>query len=483
MFKKWLMAALAPGVAAAFVTMVVACRDSDLDREPEPGLGRIDWPLAAIAPDPSSTVTVDFSVTRERNPSRVGFLHSIDEESPPDELIRPLRPGLIRAADATQVFQGGTPPLARSLDLAEVYNLVLSDAWGYPPGWVPPYDDLNGWRTLVRTTIERQDLAAAARAQPERILFEPWNEPDVPIFWDGTEEQFFDVFVAAEQVIREVYPNSLIAGPSIGFYNVEWIRRFLDRCLQQEVRLDALTFHAFQNDVISLGDDLAEVRREFLENPRYAPLGIRGIVVNEFAFITHDLLPGENLGFLYHLEEGGVLRGARACWGEACFNDSLDGLLTPETKEPRAVWWVFRAYAAGVDSRVASALTDPQIVAIASREGLEADAAQVLIGHIGVLVERPPTEITVMLRGLDSLPGASDDNCVELAASRIPNAGESPVGEPDPAFRLRPRSDSGQIRVTLPSPLPEHEVLILTVRRASCADSHRRSSEEGRSQT
>ncbi len=476
MFAKCLRTALAPAAAAAFVTMVVACGDSEPVPEPEPGLGSIDWPLASI-------VTVDFSVTRDGNPTRVGFLHSINETAPPDEVIRPLRPGLIRAADSTQTFQGGTPPLARSLDLAEVYNLVLSDSWGYPPNWVPPYEDLDGWRNLVRATIEREDLVAVTRAEPERVLFEPWNEPDVPIFWAGTEEQFFEVFHAAEQVIRDVYPDALIAGPSIGFYNVEYIRTFLDLCLENGVRLDVLAFHAFQSDVVSLGDDIAEVRREFLENPRYAPLGIRGIVVNEYAFITHDLLPGENLGFLYLLEEGGVLRGARACWGDNCFNASLDGLLTPETKEPRAVWWVFRAYAAGVDSRVASALIDPQIVAISSREGLDADAAQVLIGHIGVLVERPPTEITVTLRGLDSLPGASDDNCVDLVASRIPNAGASPVGEPDPAFRLRPRSDSGQIRVTLPSLVAEHEVLILTVRRSNCADGLLRSSEEGHSQT
>lgn len=475
------MTALTPAVAAAFVTMVVACGDSERDPEPAPGLGSIDWPLASIAPDPSSIVTVDFSVTRDGNPSRVGFLHSINDTAPPDEVIRPLRPGLIRAADSTRTFQGGTTPLARSLDLAEVYNLVLSDSWGYPPNWVPPYEDLDGWRNLVRTTIEREDLVAAARAEPERVLFEPWNEPDVPIFWAGTEEQFFEVFHAAEQVIRDVYPDAVIAGPSIGFYNVEYIRTFLDLCLENGVRLDVLAFHAFQNDVVSLGDDIAEVRREFLENPRYSPLGIRGIVVNEYAFITHDLLPGENLGFLYLLEEGGVLRGARACWGDNCFNASLDGLLTPETKEPRAVWWAYRAYAAGVDSRVVSALTDRQIVAIASGEGLEAGAAQVLIGHIGVLVERPPTEITLTLRGLDALPG--DDSCVELDVSRIPNAGEDPLTGPEPPYQLRREIESGQIRVTLPSPLPEHEVLILAVRRANCADGLLRSSEEWRSQT
>ncbi len=460
---------LAGALTAALVAMVAACGDSDSSSEPAPGLGTIDWPLATIAADPTSTVTVDFSVVRDGNPSRFGILHSIDEDTPSDELIRPLRPGLIRAADDTQVFQGGTPPLARALDLAEVYNLVLSDAWGYPPGWTPPYEDLDGWRSLVRTTIEREDLAAAARSEPERVLFEPWNEPDFPIFWEGTDEQFFEVFLAAERVIREVYPNALVAGPSYAIYNFERISSFLDFCLQQDVRIDVLTFHAFHADVISLGDNLAELRREILDNPRYAPLSIRGIVVNEFAFITHDLLPAENLGFLYYLEEGGVLRGARACWNDNCFNESLDGILTP-TQQPRAVWWAFRAYAAGVDSRVASAITDPRIVAIASRKGLDAEAAQVLIGHIGVQIDRPPADVTVTLRGVESLPGPSDANCVELVGSHIPNAGESPVDQPAPAFRLYAQSESGDVRVILQSPVDEHEVVVLSLQRTDCID-------------
>ena len=140
------------------------------------------------------------------------------------------------------------------------------------------------------------------------------------------------------------------------------------------------------------------------------------------------------------------------------------------------MWWVFRAYAAGTDSRVVSALTDPRIVAIASRTGLEPDAAQVMIGHIGVTVDRQPADITVTLRGLDALPGADGDGCLDLVARRIPDTRESPAAEPEVAFQLRPQLDSNQVRATLPSPLAEHEVLILAVRKASCAEGLRPSS-------
>ena len=80
-----------------------------------PGLGSIDWPLATIEPEASSTVTVDFSVTRAGNLSRFGLLHSLDAQSPPDAVIQPLRPGLIRAGRLHPGLPGRhatAPPIA-----------------------------------------------------------------------------------------------------------------------------------------------------------------------------------------------------------------------------------------------------------------------------------------------------------------------------------------------------------------------------------
>lgn len=217
--------------------------------------------------------------------------------------------------------------------------------------------------------------------------------------------------------------------------------------------------------MVSLGDDLAEARREFLDDPRCAPPGMRGIVVNEFAFFLHDLLPAENLGFLYHREEGGVLRGARACWG-TCFEDSLDGIITPDTKEPRAVWWAFRAYADGVDSRVASASNDRQIVPIASRAGADPDFAQVLIGHSGVAVDRPPAEVAVTLRGLEAVPGPSGSPAAYVYRDRRRTQGPCRAAILRPGlFDLTCRGE--QLQFTLDEDAQQHLAVTVEVGTAS----------------
>ncbi len=70
----------------------------------------------------------------------------------------------------------------------------------------------------------------------------------------------------------------------------------------------------------------------------------REIHVNEVVGEDDQYLPAENLGYLHYMERGGADAAARACWpandGESnCYNDSLAGLLVPETSQPRSVWW------------------------------------------------------------------------------------------------------------------------------------------------
>ena len=84
-----------------------------------------------------------------------------------------------------------------------------------------------------------------------------------------------------------------------------------------------------------------------------------------------------------------------------------------------------------------------------------------------MLVERSPAEISLTRRWLDALPG--EDGCIELVASRIPDAGEAPLAGPVPAYQLRREMESGQVRMTLPSPLPEHEVVLLAVQKVGCS--------------
>ena len=425
------------------------------------------WPLESVDANPSSTITVDFSISRDDNPSRFGVLHGLGHERPSDELVTPLRPALIRAAAESSPPGDVTAPLSRVLELGAVYNLLLSDSWGNPPDWRAPYDHLDEWDELVRQTITEPEVAEAFGEDPEQILFEPWNEPVWPQFFEGTDEQFYEVFLTAERAIHDTYPDALVAGPSRAYHDIEWIERFLDHLLAEHARLDIFTLHAFHTDVVSLGQDLAQIREVILDNPKYAPLGIRGIVVNEFVWLIHDQVPAANLGFLYHLEEGGVLAAARACW-ITCFSDSLGGLLVEDSHETRSAWWIYRAYGAGVDSRVASATTDPLIVAISSTQGMN-EGAQIILGHIDSADGRQPTPVTLSLVGLDTIR-TGDEDCVEFTGRTIPSAGETPVPELDIAYTWTEPLDGVRVATTIPEPIAPNEAHVLSLKPVHCED-------------
>jgi polysaccharide biosynthesis protein PslG len=72
----------------------------------------------------------------------------------------------------------------------------------YGEGATSPPEDLDDWRTYVRTVATRY---AGRIAQ-----YEIWNEPDSPIFWHGTNAQFIELTVTAAEEIRRADPAAKV---------------------------------------------------------------------------------------------------------------------------------------------------------------------------------------------------------------------------------------------------------------------------------
>ena len=88
--------------------------------------------------------------------------------------------------------------------------LVVSDLWGYPgAGWYgrqAPWDDWDAWSAFVR------DLAR--RNGDHDMVWDIWNEPDVPYFWTGTEAQYHELYRRAYIAIRqELGTRATVASP------------------------------------------------------------------------------------------------------------------------------------------------------------------------------------------------------------------------------------------------------------------------------
>ncbi len=372
-----------------------------------------------------------------------GFIHSLSATEPADDLVRPLAPRLWRS-DLIRA------PLDRALALGAHYQLVLSDLWGYPAndwnGRGPPWADLAAWEEFVRQV--------AREHEGEPISWDIWNEPNGPTFWSGGRERFFRTYAVANRALREELGEQIeIVGPSVSRWSPEWIEAFLDHCLAERCRLTALSWHENlrpDDAIADISEHLREGRSRFLDDARYAPLGMREINVNEYVGREHGKLPGEAVAYLAELEKGGADLAARSCWSEAdCAPAALGGLLDPGRGAPRAVWWAHRWYAQGAGARVRSASGDDGVFVLASRPG---------DGEVQVLIGRgasAPVDVEVALSGLPP------SRTAQFTVDRV-SATEQGPSRPARRNGGQVRIEDGQLRLFVPE-LGGHEAALVTL--------------------
>jgi hypothetical protein len=380
--------------------------------------------------------TADFAAPVPGAKPVSGLLHGLNFKNrpapPPSTLIAPLRPPIWRAIPV--VVPTALPPTVGAR-----YELVLSDFWGYPADNWPngrPYENATAYQNMMRS------LARNYRDQV--AVWEIWNEPDPRFardFWDGTEQQFFQTYLAAYRTLRaELGPSALIAGPSITSYQPDYIQRFADFCLANGCELNVLTWHEAGADrpLSTIADHIKGIRRDFVNNPLYAALRIQEIHINESVGPLETYNPAASLTYVQYLELGGADAAARACWGQEtgdggdCFNNSLDGLITPDTWLPRSVWWAYKLYADGASSRVRSTVTDPRVFSLASRTAASSQEAQVLIGVSNVQNGSIPasTVLAVRLTGLNSVPFLLGQAQIRVHLSELPNTDTAALVSP-----------------------------------------------------
>jgi xylan 1,4-beta-xylosidase len=105
----------------------------------------------------------------------------------------------------------------------------------------PPRDD-GRWGAVierfVRHLVERYGRAAVA-GWP----FEVWNEPNLQLFWSGTESAYFALYDAAARAIKAVDPAFLVGGPATSA--VGWVDDLLEHATVTGAPLDFISTHTY----------------------------------------------------------------------------------------------------------------------------------------------------------------------------------------------------------------------------------------------
>lgn len=412
----------------------------------------------------TASISVDFAKPDSSVKSMSGFLHSLDTNKPPDNLILPLKPKQWRVSDSNfEIYRRINKNGART-------QIVLSDFWGYPGlntnrPWV--FEDYPQFENFVRKL-------ARAHKSPE-IIWDVWNEPEDPKlpYWKGTFEQFCETYKRAYRVLRqELGPDVMIGGPSFSRYDKNLLNRFLNFCKTHGCEVNFLSWHELDESIItSIPERLQETRRLFVNNRDFAGLKIKEIQINEIIGGDVQYSPGAILGYFYYLEKGKADGASKACWEDLsgksnCYNGTLDGLITPETLEPRAAWWAYKSYADGVSSRVVSTTTNSKVVALASLQADSANKAQVLIGFFRESSEEPEkVNVSINLHNLNNLPFLTGIQKASIKIEKIPDSVEKAVKNLDFIKESNLSFINNSLKIML-SDVAVNEAYLVTVSRA-----------------
>ncbi|MEV1250093.1 ricin-type beta-trefoil lectin domain protein [Nonomuraea sp. NPDC049750] len=387
---------------------------------------------SALAAD--QAITVDFSAGGGSPTYRAsGWIYGMTENAsaPPDRFYTDVKFRYMRAGGAQLDSPGGwvsgkydrrwnstRAQLLRTRSLGGEFILLVHDLWGADGYPISRFPGDNGDWTDYDNFLTR--LINDVRATGATVQWDLWNEPNITLFWNRSQSQYFEMWRRAYQRIRAAFPTHLIVGPSCACVpsttNPFWVQ-YLDYVKANNVVPDIISWHALP------GDPVANVAAaDTTLNSRGIPHP-RPYQINEYG-ASNEQNPGDGSWYIARLERAGA-DGLRANWaGGGNLHNDLGNLLVRNSAgeyQPKGEWWVYRFYGSQTG----------QIVSVTPSSSYDAFATKAA-GTAKILVGGGSTtgNITVNLRRLDITSGIVQNNQVRVVAERIPYNGGGAVQRP-----------------------------------------------------
>lgn len=117
--------------------------------------------------------------------------------------------------------------------------------FGFYGGNISPPASNDAWAEFIKLfvihLIDRYGLATV-KTWP----FEVWNEANLPFFWSGTQQQYFDLYKATSVAIKSVDARLQVGGPSTS--KTEWISELAAYCADNNAPIDFFSTHVYAGD-------------------------------------------------------------------------------------------------------------------------------------------------------------------------------------------------------------------------------------------
>jgi xylan 1,4-beta-xylosidase len=147
-------------------------------------------------------------------------------------------------------------------------------------GNVTPPGDFKKWGDLVRAFVTHL-RERYGDAEVRSWYFEVWNEPNLRGFFDGTRQDYFDLYAVTAHAIKDVSPAYKVGGPATA--GCAWVPEFIHFCSTNHSPVDFISTHTycvmsgyldedgnagtvFSSDRSSIYGEVIAVRRQIAES-------------------------------------------------------------------------------------------------------------------------------------------------------------------------------------------------------------------------
>jgi hypothetical protein len=380
--------------------------------------------LAPPAQAANESLSVDFAAAGGAPTYRAsGWIYGMTENAtaPADHFYRDVKFRYMRAGGAQLDSPGGwvsgkydrrwnatRAQLLRTRSLGGEFVLLVHDLWGADGYGISRFPGDNGDWTDYDKFLTR--LIGDVRATGAPVQWDLWNEPNISIFWNRSQSQYFELWRRTYQRIRAEFPTQLIVGPSCACVPSTggWWTQYLDFARSSNTVPDIISWHSLP------GDPVANVATA---NSTLDSRGIphpRPYQINEYG-ASNEQNPGDGSWYIARLERAGA-DGLRANWasGGNLHND-LGNLLVHNSAgqhQPKGEWWVYRFYGSQTGQVVATTPSQSYDAFATKANG----AAKVLVGGGSTT-----GTVAVALRNLNTTTGIVQDNQVRVLVQRVPH--------------------------------------------------------------
>ncbi|MDG6105764.1 RICIN domain-containing protein [Dactylosporangium aurantiacum] len=379
--------------------------------------------VATPAHAADESISVNFSVAGGSPTYRAsGWIYGMTENGagPADHFYRDVKFRAMRAGGAQLDQPGGwvsgkydrrwnatRAQILRTAALGGTFVLLPHDLWGadgYPisrfPGDNGNWSDYDAFLTRV---------IADVKATGVTVQWDIWNEPNLGLFWNRPQSQYFELWRRTYQRLRADLPGTPLVGPShAGVPSTSgWWIQYLDFVKANNVVPDIFSWHSLPSDPVA---NVATAN---------STLDARGIAhprpyqINEYG-ASNEQNPGDGSWYIARLERAGA-DGLRANWASTNnLHNDLGNLLVRNSAgqhQPKGEWWVYRYY--GSQTGLISSVTPSQAYdAFATKD---TGVAKILVGGGGTT-----GNVAVNLQRLDTTTGIVQNNQVRVVVQRIP---------------------------------------------------------------